>query len=111
MKKSSLPKLKENEIQRSILDYLQIKGYCCFRNNTGAMPAIYNGKKRFIRFGSVGWPDIIGMTKFGKFFGIEVKSYGGKPTDAQVAVGNSIVKNNGIYLVARSLDDVIGLGF
>lgn len=104
-------KIREQDVQRAALDYLNIRGYCLFRNNTGMTRASYKGKERFIRFGSIGWPDIIGLTKEGQFFGIEFKSEKGKLTEAQIAVGEKIRASKGIYIVARSLDDVISAGF
>lgn len=98
--------IKEKDIQRAILEYLQIKGYFCWRNNSGAMSGFHNGKKWFMHFGAVGSGDILGMTKEGRFFSIEVKQPGRYPTPAQKEWIARVVENGGISFVARSLDDV-----
>ena len=104
----------EASIVRQILDYLNFKGYVCKRNNAGMM-FIENPKdprkKRAIKIGEVGFPDIEGITKQGRYFGIEVKRADGIVTDAQKATGDRIKKTGGIWFVARSLDDVIDEGF
>ena len=99
-------RVPEKDIQRAILEYLQIKGYFCFRNNTGAFRATYGGKERFHRYGFTGSGDILGLTKEGKFFSIEVKAKGNKPTPAQVEFIQNVTKNKGIAFVAYSVDDV-----
>jgi hypothetical protein len=99
-------KVSEKDIQKSILEYLQIKGYVCWRNNTGAMAGSHNGKKWFMRFGAIGSGDIFGLTKEGRFFSIEVKAKGKKPSPAQVQFIQQIMANKGIAFVAYSVDDV-----
>lgn len=73
--------------------------------------ATYNGKERFFKVGESGWPDIIGATKEGKFFGIEVKTRTGVLSESQAAIGKRILSTGGLWFVARSLDDVIAKGF
>lgn len=104
-KKQSL-KITEKDIQRTIMDYLQVKGYFFFRNNTGAMSGFHNGKKWFMHFGAVGSGDILGMTKEGRFFSIEVKMPGKYPTPAQKEWIERVTASGGISFIARSLEDV-----
>jgi hypothetical protein len=99
-------KVSEKDIQKAILEYLQIKGYVCWRNNTGAMSGSHNGKKWFMHFGAVGSGDILGMTKEGKFFSIEVKAKGKKPSPSQVDFIQRVTLSKGIAFVAYSVDDV-----
>jgi hypothetical protein len=103
--------VSEKLIQKSILDYLRIKGYLCKRNNAGRAFYEYKGKKSSFSVGESGWPDVEGITKDGKYFGIEVKARRGVLSDNQIRIGGEITKNNGIWFVARSLDDVIAKGF
>ena len=57
----SLRPRKESEILRAILDYLAVcPGVVAFRANVGAVQAEYRGKRRFVRFGVKGMPDVIG---------------------------------------------------
>jgi hypothetical protein len=62
--------MSEAEQQRAILDYLQLKGHFCWRNNSGAYKTDHGS---FIRFGTLGSPDIF-VLRAGCLFGIEVKS-------------------------------------
>lgn len=102
---------KESDIQKSILHYLRINQYICKRNNAGKFFASYGGQKRCIDLGESGWPDIIGLTKEGKFFGIEVKTKVGILSETQKEVGARILASSGIWFVARDLSDVISHGF
>ena len=103
---------KESDIVRTILEYLQIKGHLCKRNNAGMLFVKGSGGKRnAIKIGEKGWPDIEGITGLGKYFGIEVKTQKGRLTPDQEIVGKKILKKQGIWFVARSLDDVIDRGF
>lgn len=102
--------ISEKDIQKSILDYLRIRGYLCKRNNSGLLFSEYKGRKRAIRVGEAGWPDIEGLTKEGRYFGIEVKSSVGKLEESQKAIGEQIRSMHGLWFVARSLDDVIAKG-
>jgi len=57
-----------------------------------------------------GISDIIGCYK-GRYFAIEVKRPGGKPTSFQEKFLENVKRAGGIAIVARSVDDVIrGLG-
>lgn len=97
----------EAAIQKQILEYLEIRGIFHFRNNTGAFPSEYKGKKRFIRFGSVGSSDILGIYPGGRFLAIEVKRPGGKLSDHQKHFLEQVQARNGIGIVAHSVDDVM----
>jgi hypothetical protein len=96
-------KVSEKDIQKSILEWLQLKKYFCWRNNTGGFK---NSKGHFYRFGSVGSGDILGLTRSGQFFSIEVKAPGKKPTDQQAQFIEEVKRNGGISFVAHSLEDV-----
>ncbi len=62
-------------------------------------------------FSKEGIADIIGLTKTGQFFAIEVKAPKGKASDAQIAFIENVGLSGGIAFVARSVEDVIeGLG-
>jgi len=101
----------EKDIVKGILDYLKLRNYLCKRNNAG-MAFMRNGNKsRGIKIGEAGWPDIEGITKKGVYFGIEVKTNKGKLSPSQIEIGQKITESNGIWFVARSIDDVIKKGF
>ena len=117
----TLPPPKEKDIQTAICEYLTLRGIFHWRANTGgsAYPG-KNGKMRYVKYGFKGVADIIGIrhyyqaaTKkdFGQFIAIEVKRPGGKPSLDQVALQQAVEAHGGIYILARSVDDVQkGLG-
>jgi hypothetical protein len=104
------PEIPEREIQKSILQYLGYKGYVCKRNNAGMMFSTYKGRDRAIKIGEAGWPDIEGMTKQGRYFGLEVKTRKGVLSDNQKRVGERILASGGMWLVVRSVEDVMAAG-
>lgn len=97
----------EKDTQRAILDYLVLKRVFHWRNNTGSFKAEHGG---FYRFGVPGSPDIFAvLPPTGQLVGIEVKDTKANPTETQVAFGFALARAGGLYLVARSLDDVMPL--
>lgn len=72
--------MKEKELQKAILEYLNKVGFYAWRNNTGAMKGSYKGKTRFVRFSPKGSGDIFAIIENGEFLSIEVKSKGKVPT-------------------------------
>ncbi len=74
----------EKHIQKACLDYLKMKGYLAWRNQT---TGTYNAKSGgFIPSQAVGAPDILMLHK-GVFYGIEIKTDKGVLSDAQRAFG------------------------
>ena len=53
-----------------------------------------------------GWPDITGLLPDGRFIGVECKAPGGRQSPAQKRMEAEISKRNGIYVLARSVEDV-----
>lgn len=104
--------MKESDTQKAILDYLAIKRIFHWRNNTGATKI----GERFVRFGDKGSPDIFavqiitfsGGITGGQVYGIEVKSdTNGKQSEEQHNWQEHFEEAGGVYILARSLDDVI----
>ena len=93
----------EREIQRAILIYLRARG--CLVAVTDAGAAYCAGS-----FGAdtvpAGWPDITGLLPDGRFIGVECKAPTGRQSPAQKQMEESIRSRNGIYILARSIDDV-----
>lgn len=106
----TLPVPLEKEIQRAILDYLEIKGHFAHPYKAGAFAGEHKGKKRFIRTAAKGTPDIIGCAKGGDYFAIEVKRKGESATLEQLNFIHEIHKRGGVGFVAYSVDDVISRG-
>lgn len=104
----SAKKPLESEIQSAICQYLALKGYFFWRQNTGSLFR----EGRFFsmpKYSMNGIPDII-LIKDGAFIGIEVKREKGVLNDAQLEFNRLCVKNGATYLIARSIDDLIALG-
>lgn len=102
-------KLKESEadIQKTILEYLEIKRTFHWRQNSGSMKV--PNTNRFIRFGIVGAPDIF-VVKNSKVYALEVKSAKGEQNDNQLKFEVDLTKAGGLYYVVRSLDEVKAIG-
>lgn len=96
----------EGGLQRTILDFLAVHRIWHMRMNTGAVTAIYKGKRRFIRFSKPGCPDIFALHR-GLLYGIEVKSPEGKMSLAQIQFAEEFEKAGGIYILSKSLEDVM----
>lgn len=94
----------EKDIQKSILDLFEYRGIHANKVNTVGIKKP-NGK--FIPSQNVGMSDIIGLTRSGRYFAIEVKRKGGRLTDKQSEFQEIIRANNGIAFVAYSLEDVL----
>jgi hypothetical protein len=91
--------LTANTITKQIKEYLEKTGCFIWRqNNVRVAGRTFNGLK--------GVPDIIGSTRQGKFIGVEVKAGKDKMSEDQIKFKNEITKRGGIYIEARSLEDV-----
>jgi hypothetical protein len=93
----------ERAIQRTILIYLRVRG--CLVAVTDAGAAFRAGV-----FGAdtvpAGWPDITGLLPDGRFIGVECKSPTGRQSPAQSRMQEEIRRRNGVYILARSIEDV-----
>ena len=99
-------KPKANDLTKTILQYLRFNGVCCWRQNNAA---IYDAAKQTFRANSVGMKgvaDVLGVMKDGRFIAIEIKTTD-KQSEEQKEFEQEITKRGGVYVVARSVDDVI----
>jgi len=94
----------ERDIQYEILRVWGAHtGIRLFRTHTGAARV----DERVIRFNTPGWPDIIGIARpTGRFVAIEVKSATGRQSVAQSGVQRVLEAFGGVYILARSVQDV-----
>ena len=97
----------ESAVQRAVLTSLKLNPRVawCERMNTGALTV----GDRFVKFGFVGCSDIIGQMTDGRFLAVECKRAGGRLTDHQRAFLTRVAQAGGVAVVARSVDDVMGL--
>ena len=92
----------EKDIQSAISQYLRAKKIFHWRNNTGAVKT----NNRMISFGKKGSSDIFALHQ-GRFYAIEVKSPKGEHRSSQKQFQSDVEVSGGIYILARSVDDVI----
>ena len=104
------PRMSETQIVRSILEALAVRGIFAYRSNTGGSYLKgKGGRAQFVRFGLPGAADITGILPDGRRLEIEVKTPKGKLTDRQIAFGERITENRGVWFVARSVDEALAL--
>lgn len=100
----------EIEIQNSICEYLQIKKYFFWRQNTSpTLTPDGKGFRRMSRYSRTGIPDIIIVEK-GLFVGLEVKRKNSTQSDSQKQFQKDLEKAGGRYYIVRSIDDIQKLG-
>lgn len=88
-----LKQMKEADIVKAIMKYLKTVPRCfCWKEHGGM-------------YGTAGIPDIIACIN-GHFYGFEVKTDSGKPTEIQKATIRKILAAGGTALVVRSVDEV-----
>ena len=93
----------EGDIRDLILEYLQRRGIFVWRDKQTV-----TRNHRGVHFPeSKGCPDIIGITKGGKFLGIEIKKPKGVLSIEQHNFLERIRENGGIGIVATQLEDVV----
>ena len=85
-------KQDENKIKKSVQEYLDSLG-------------AYHFKVHGSIYMRAGIPDIICCYK-GKFIGIETKDGNNKASELQLAHGRKIERNDGIFIIAYSAEDV-----
>lgn len=103
----------ESGLQSAVLNYLHVVGISCWRQNNHAVPvlryarggAVFQGF-RADKFRLKGIGDISGILPDGKRLEIEVKTQYGRQTKEQKEFQFLIERNKGIYILARSVDDV-----
>lgn len=94
---------RESDIQAAILRFLAtVPGLRAWRSNSGAAM----GRRGLVRFGVAGQGDISGLLESGRRLEIEVKTPKGRQSEQQRLFGAMISKFGGLYILARSVDDV-----
>lgn len=88
----------ESEVLKECLEYLHLRGYFVWRNNSGTAK---NGR---LRFGLPGSSDILGILPNGQFLAVECKrENGGILSDRQVEFLNRIKENGGVAICVNSV--------
>lgn len=103
-------KILEKEIQMAICDYLALKKYFFWRQNTGAILNRKTGNFMSMpKYSINGVPDII-LIRGGQFIGLEVKRPKGIQSDSQKEFERLCLKNGASYFIVTSVDDVQKIG-
>lgn len=98
--------MKENVIQKQIIQYLEAKRYTYWRNYVG--PILRGPNKILSKNPMSGMPDILGiLNSHHRLFAIEVKSKKGKLHEKQHMWIDRLAKAGTLCLVARHVDDVM----
>ena len=101
------PKILERDIQRGILHYLTLKGYLVFKHRNVGIFKKSTGSYIPLPAQDRGISDIIGCLSNGRFFAVEVKVPGNKPTMEQKLFLQRVSEHGGVAILAYSLDDVM----
>lgn len=104
----------ESNIVSSICEYLAIRRYFFWRQNTA--PAVQKSAsgwafRKMPKHSKKGVPDIILIKQpGGQFVGLEVKTQTGKLSPEQAEFGRKAIGAGAEYHLVRSIDDVQALG-
>lgn len=96
----------ESGVVKAIQQGFAAHGIECQRLNTGMAKASYGGKRRVVRFGFPGCPDLVAFLPGGLCLWVECKSDTGRLTDEQAAFRDRCHKRGTPWVLARSWDDV-----
>jgi hypothetical protein len=95
--------VRESGVLSAAIQTLQIYGFICIRNNSGAART---GTGRLVRFGSPGSADIIACSPAGRFVAVECKRPGGQLTGPQRDWLEKITRSGGEAIVAESVNSL-----
>ena len=97
---------REQDIQRSILDYLALKRFVAVKYHS-TVGVAREGQYVPIKTGTKGTADILACAPDGRFWAIEVKRKGGRATPEQLDYLARVRANGGVGIIAFSIDDVV----
>jgi Holliday junction resolvase len=92
--------MTETEIQKQIVDSLEILGWMVIRQNAG-------GRGYNIKRPPPGFPDLIALSPNGETLIIEVKTEKGKVSEVQEKMHDRLKNMGQRVIIARCLDDVM----
>lgn len=102
----------EGYVLKSILQWLQIKGYYAMRINSGMVKREYKGKSYVVRSAAPGTADILAFIPcydcnrgFIPLW-IECKSAVGRQSEIQKSFELDVLEKGHQYILARSIEDV-----
>jgi len=93
----------ERAVQKACLAWLRAQGALVAVTDAGAA---YRAGAFFGDAIPRGWPDLTGLLPDGRFIGVECKAKRGRQSPAQQAMEHEVRRRNGIYVLARSVNDL-----
>jgi len=93
----------ERAVQKACVAWLRRLGAIVAVTDAGAA---YRAGAFFGDAIPAGWPDITGLLPDGRFVGVECKAERSRQSAAQKRVEQEIRRRNGIYVLARSVEDL-----
>ena len=93
---------RETPVLHACLKWLHDRGIFCWRNNTGTA---WIGEQP-VSFGYPGSGDILGVLPGGRFLSVECKSPTGTQSGKQKEFEAKVAANGGVYILARSVEDL-----
>jgi hypothetical protein len=98
---------RESALVRACLQLLALRGVPCWRANTGAVCYGEGPQRRFVRFGTPGVSDILGLLPpAGRMLVIEVKARDGRVRPSQRAFMDAVTAAGGVALVVRDVGEL-----
>ena len=98
---------REMPLVKACLNLLKLNGIFAWRNNTGATPTQYKGRKGFVRYGRVGSGDIFAILPGGVFCSVEVKTDKGVVSEHQIKWLDDVRAAGAQAFVVFGLHDLI----
>ena len=96
--------MSEGAIVSACLEWLAIRRIYAWRNNSGALR---DPGGRLVKFGHPGSADILGVLPgSGRILCIECKTPEGRQSKPQKLFQKMIEQSGGVYILARSVDDL-----
>ena len=96
--------MKESELQKQILDYLDLKWIFHYRQNSGA----FKRDDHFYRMGVSGAPDIICVI-YGRYVGLELKTKTGRQNPNQQTFQKNLEAAGGLYFLIRNFEEGVDI--
>lgn len=100
----------ENSVVRSCMKYLSVKGWSVWRIHNRAVKRTDLRNAPWVFHGSMGLPDILSVKKGFPALAVECKSENGRQSQWQVQFESAWMAAGHVYIVARSIDDLIDAG-
>ena len=97
-------KTREADVLKACLSYLRLRGHLAIRINGGVAITVSSNRLRCTD--TPGCADILGLSRDGRFYAVECKSSSGRQSAEQKEFEKDCVSRGGLYVLARSVDDL-----